>query len=146
MDKKIDPCVDFYQYSCGGWMAHNPVPPDQASWSVYGKVADENARYLWGILEEDAKPAAGRTAVQQKIGDYFHACMDTVAIEARGAAPLRPLLKEIDALKSKKELAAFLASEHPRTYGSGWLFGFGSTHPVRVAHEDADRQQQHARD
>src|SRR5437870_2213711 len=127
MDKKIDPCVDFYQYSCGGWMAHNPIPPDQASWSVYGKVADENARYLWGILEEDAKPAASRTAVQQKIGDYFHACIDTAAIEARGAAPLRPLLKEIDALKSKKELAAFLASEHPRTYGSGWLFGFGSS-------------------
>jgi endothelin-converting enzyme/putative endopeptidase len=127
MDKSIDPCVDFYQYSCGGWMAHNPIPPDQASWSVYGKVADENARYLWGILEEDAKPAASRTAVQQKIGDYFHACTDTAAIEGRGAAPLQPLLKEIDALTSKKELAAFLASEHPRTYGSGWLFGFGSS-------------------
>ena len=127
MDKSIEPCVDFYQYSCGGWMAHNPIPPDQASWSVYGKVADENARYLWGILEEDAKPAASRTTVQQKIGDYFHACMDTAAIEARGAAPLRPLLKEIDALTSKKELAAFLAGEHPRTYGAGWLFGFGST-------------------
>src|ERR1051326_4299988 len=127
MDKSVDPCVDFYQYSCGGWMAHNPVPPDQASWSVYGKLADENARYLWGILEEDAKPSASRTAVQQKIGDYFHACMDTAAIEKAGAAPLRPLLHDIDALTSKSQLAAFLAREHPRTYGSGWLFGFGST-------------------
>src|ERR1043166_6520263 len=53
--------------------------------------------------------------------------MDTEAIEARGAAPLKPLLREIDALKSKKELAAFLAAEPPRTYGSGWLFGFDST-------------------
>src|SRR4051794_18733060 len=127
MDKSVDPCVDFYQYSCGGWMKNNPIPPDQASWSVYGKVGDENARFLWGILEEDAKPAPGRTAVQQKIGDYFHACMDTNAIEERGTAPLKPLLHEIDALTSKKELAAFLAAEHPRTYGSGWLFGFGST-------------------
>src|SRR4051794_4385336 len=127
MDKSVEPCVDFYQYSCGGWMTHNPVPPDQASWSVYGKLADENARYLWGILEEDAKPGGSRNAVQQRIGDYFHACMDTAAIETAGAAPLQPLMKQIDALASKKELAAFLAREHPRTYGSGWLFGFGST-------------------
>ena len=127
MDKNVDPCADFYQYACGGWMKNNPIPADQASWSVYGKVGDENARFLWGILEEDAKPSPARTPVQQKIGDYFHACMDAEAIEARGAAPLKPLLHEIDALKSKKELAAFLAAEHPRTYGSGWLFGFGST-------------------
>src|SRR5260221_6362313 len=42
MDKTADPCNDFYQYTCGGWMAHNPIPADQASWSVYGKVSDEN--------------------------------------------------------------------------------------------------------
>ena len=127
MDKSVEPCVDFYQYACGGWMKNNPIPPDQASWSVYGKVADENARFLWGVLEEDAKPGVDRTPVQQKIGDYFHACMDTAAIESLGAAPLEPLLGEIDALKSKGQLARFLGREHQRTYGSGWLFGFGAT-------------------
>ena len=38
MDKSIDPCVDLYPYSCGGWQKKNPIPPDQTSWSVYAKL------------------------------------------------------------------------------------------------------------
>jgi putative endopeptidase len=127
MDRTANPCNDFYQYVCGGWMKNNPIPGDQASWSVYGKLGEENGQFLWSILEEAAKPSANRTPVQQRIGDYFASCMNESAIEGLGAKPLRPLLAEIDSLKSKKELARFLAAEHPRAYGSGWLFGFGST-------------------
>jgi putative endopeptidase len=90
MDRSADPCVDFYQYSCGGWMKRNPIPPDQASWSVYGKVADENQQFLWGLLEQAAEPRADRTAPERKIGDYFAACMDETALEKAGAAPLAP--------------------------------------------------------
>ena len=56
MDRSVDPCVDFYTYSCGGWNKQNPIPPDQASWSVYGKLTDENQRFIWGILEDAARP------------------------------------------------------------------------------------------
>ena len=126
MDPSIEPCSDFYQYTCGGWMRNNPIPPDQQSWSVYGKLTQENAQYLWGILEEASKPAADRTAVQQKIGDYFHSCMDQPAIEQLGMQPLRPLLDSIAHLSSRGQIAALLAKEHPQSYGSGWLFGFGS--------------------
>src|SRR5690348_5859998 len=50
MDRSADPCVDFYRYACGGWQAANPIPPDQASWDVYRKMAEGNERFLWGIL------------------------------------------------------------------------------------------------
>jgi endothelin-converting enzyme/putative endopeptidase len=126
MDKTSDPCMDFYQFSCGGWMVNNPIPPDQARWSVYGKTTNENAQFLWGILEEASNPEANRTAVQTQIGDYFAACMNEPAIEKLGAKPLKPALDEIAALESSKELAAYLAKQHPKTTTSGYIFGFGS--------------------
>ena len=126
MDKSADPCVDFYQYTCGGWMKNNPIPPDQAAWSVYGKLTVDNQRFLWGILDELAKKTAGRTPTQQKIGDYFGACMDEAAVEKLGATPLKPALDAIAALKSKKDLAELLGREHLANATEALFFGFGS--------------------
>jgi endothelin-converting enzyme/putative endopeptidase len=126
MDKSADPCVDFYQYTCGGWMKNNPIPADQPGWSVYGKLAQDNQRFLWGILEELANKTDGRTATQQKIGDYFAACMDEPAVEKLGAIPLKPLLDEIAAVKTKGDLAALLAREHLSEETEGLFFGFRS--------------------
>jgi len=126
MDKSADPCVDFYQYTCGGWMKNNSIPADQAAWSVYGKLTVDNQRFLWGILDDLAKKTTGRNATQQKIGDYFGACMDESAVEKLGATPLKPALDAIAALKSKKELAALLGREHLANATQELFFGFGS--------------------
>ena len=107
MDRSADPCVDFYKYTCGGWMKNNPIPPDQARWDVYAKLDYENSQFLWGILEEDAK-LKDRTPVQQKIGDYYSACMNTAAIDKLGLTPLQPELDRIAAIRDSKGVAEFL--------------------------------------
>src|SRR5215813_8178905 len=81
MDRTVDPCVDFFQYACGGWVKSNPIPPEKSSWAVYFKVADENLAQLRTILDAAAQPSSTRNAYSQKIGDYYASCMDEHAID-----------------------------------------------------------------
>jgi endothelin-converting enzyme/putative endopeptidase len=124
LDRSADPCTDFYKFSCGGWEKNNPIPADQASWSVYAKLANDNQQFLWGILEDDAK-AMNRTPVQQKVGDYFSACMNTSAIDALGDKPVLPELAKVDALKTRSEILSALAQLH-HEYAGSFFFGAGT--------------------
>jgi len=121
MDPSADACVDFYQYSCGGWIKANPIPADQASWSVYGKLQTDNQRFLWGILASLADPSRQRSASERLIGDYFAACMDETAVQKRGAAPLRGWLALVERMHSKRDLPAVLSALQLAS-GSGEMF------------------------
>ena len=110
MDVSVDPCTDFFTYSCGTWIKKNPIPPDQTSWSVYSKLGDDNKAILREILESAATPAANRDAVKQKTGDYYAACMDEKAIDAAALKPLQPVLDQIQQLHSKREIAGVAAA------------------------------------
>ena len=105
MDRNADPCVDFFAYSCGGWMKNNPIPPDQSSWDTYSKMQDQNTERLKGILEQASAADPKRNAATQKIGDYYAACTDEQAIEAKGSEPIKPALDRIAKIGSKQELA-----------------------------------------
>jgi len=126
MDKSIDPCSDFYHYSCGGWQKKNPIPPDQTSWSVYGKLYQDNLKFLRSILEEAAAATGQRDSVTQKIGDFYAACMDEATVEKRGLSAVQPELDAIAQLKSRGEMPPLLARLQ-LIYGRPILFSAGST-------------------
>ncbi len=125
MDRTVNPCVNFFEYACGSWNKNNPIPPDRPSWSVYAKLSNENQRLLWGVLQQLEDRSRPRSGNEQKIGDFFHACMDEAAVEKAGFLPLRPELEAITALKMKREIARLLAREHSQE-NSRALFDFGS--------------------
>ena len=58
MDPQVEPCVDFYRYACGGWMASHPVPPDQRAWNRFAALTDANRGKLRDILAADAADTA----------------------------------------------------------------------------------------
>src|SRR5271170_3142596 len=106
LDTSVDPCNDFYKFACGKFAANHPIPADQPGVDQFYALYNVNSQSLNGILTKAAAGGAGRSPDEQKIGDYYKACMDTDAIEAKGLAPVEPLLNEIDAVKSKEQLAA----------------------------------------
>jgi putative endopeptidase len=124
VDKSVDPCDNFYQYSCKGWFARNPLPADQTSYGRFTELAELNRLHLKQILEESSAASATRTANEQKIGDEYASCMDVATIDAKGIAPLQPELDRIAALKSKAELPALVA--HLQTIGVNAFFGMSA--------------------
>jgi endothelin-converting enzyme/putative endopeptidase len=125
MDRSVDPCADLYTYSCGGWMKSNPIPPDRSNFSVYAKLDEDNIAYLHGVLEEAAS-AKKRDKVSMEIGDFYAACMDESGADRRGAAPIRPELKEIDRIKSLKDLSRVAARLSLETGDPQLLFSASS--------------------
>jgi endothelin-converting enzyme/putative endopeptidase len=127
MDRSVDPCQDFFKYSCGNWIKLNPIPPDQSRWEVYSKLHDDNQRFLWGLLEQAGGGSTPdrRTPNEQKIGDYFAACMDEAAVEKAGIEPLRKDLDAIAALQRVSDIPALLGRLHLAGGGEAF-FGFGS--------------------
>ena len=121
MDRSADPCTDFYQYACGGWMKDNPIPPDRSTWGRFDELQEKNNETLHRILE---RAASGGDAETKKIGDYYASCMDEAAINSKSIAPLQPLLKKIATLRSASELAPLVAELHP--IGVNVFFGFGA--------------------
>jgi endothelin-converting enzyme/putative endopeptidase len=123
LDRTANPCADFYQYACGGWLAHNPIPADRPYWAVFQQMRELNDQRVQNILENvDVRP--GRSPEEQKIADYFLSCIDEKTIESKGLEPLRPEFDRIAAITNRDELAKEVA--HLHELGSDALFTMGA--------------------
>ncbi len=125
IDKTADPCVDFYQYACGNWLKKTEIPADQSEWISFTELYERNLITLRNILEKAAAGGPGRSAIEQKIGDYYGACVDEKAVDAKGLDPLKPELDRIAATKDKSALIDAIARVH--LIGPNPLFNFYSS-------------------
>ncbi len=123
IDRTADPCVDFYQYACGGWMARNPIPPDRSYSAVFQQMRDLSQARVTAILQSAAGGGTERSKEAQKIGDYYASCVDEKIIEADGLDPLRPELERIKLLKNTDDLAREVA--RLQILGTDPLFSIG---------------------
>ncbi len=85
-------------------MANNPIPPDQSRWGTFNELTDRNRAVLRGILDKASVDNPKRSAVEQKIGDFYASCMDEASIDKLGIQPLEPELKRIDAIQTKAQI------------------------------------------
>ncbi len=131
LDRKIDPCNDFYQFACGGWIANNPLPPDRRSYGRFAEVEERNFNVLRRLLES---PPSTASSDARKASDFYAACMDEPAIERRGLTPVAADLMMLESSRNPDDLPVVLA--HLHEVGVQAFFRFGA----RTDRTDATRE------
>src|SRR5581483_10458286 len=104
LNRNVYPCSNFYQYACSGWMTANPIPGDASRWGRFDVLQDRNRMLLRDVLEAAATDRPSRGALEQKIGDFYAACMDEKNIETRGLEAIQRDLNRIAVIQDRKDL------------------------------------------
>jgi putative endopeptidase len=126
LDTSVKACVDFDQYANGGWKKENPIPPAYPSWGSFNILAEHNRDVLHEILNETARnTSAPSGSNEQKVGDFYAACMDTDKIDSEGIRPLQPEFNRIAEIHDQAGLQAEFA--HLQSIGVNAPFLVDST-------------------
>ena len=112
MDTTARPGNDFARYATGHWGDYNPQPLEYPLWSTVYKVMDDNVKTLATLIQEIAARDNEKGSVAQKIGDLYNMMMDSTRLNADGAAPLKALIDQVDAIQTREEFLKYLATEH----------------------------------
>ena len=129
IDPSAKPGDDFFQYAVGKWLREHPIPANERAWGIGRVVQEETYQRLVGISRTAAANAhATRGSNEQKIGDFWHASMDTITIAKQGIAPLRPEFARIDSVRDRASLL--------RTIGRLQYLGVGALYGMYIFQDE----------
>ena len=110
-DKTVRPQDDLFRAANGHWLSTTEIPADKSSYGAFHLLADLSDKRARAIIEDLSKKKAQGGSVEQKIGDYYAAYMNTAAIDKAGLAPIKALLDSIAAIQTRTQLATWLGAQ-----------------------------------
>ncbi|WP_273369838.1 M13 family metallopeptidase [Alistipes megaguti] len=111
-DLSIAPNADFYQYATGGWQKNNPLKPEFSRYGSFDVLRENNEKRINELFQAMAKTEAVKGSVEQKISDLYKMGLDSVRLNAEGAAPLEADLQMVEGLTDRAQLPDLLARIH----------------------------------
>ena len=111
-DLSVAPNADFYQYATGGWQKNNPLKPEFSRYGSFDVLRENNEKRINALFQEMTKLEAAPGSVEQKISDLYKMGLDSVRLNAEGAAPLAADLQLVEGLVDRSQLPEVLAKIH----------------------------------
>jgi putative endopeptidase len=124
IDAKVRPQDDFFHYASGAWMKRHPIPKTESRWGSFTMLRNVTDEQLQALLKKvSATKRAKAGSAEQMIRDLYRSGVDMAARRKLGIRPLEPLLKKVEAMKSKGDIGMAIA--HLERMGSGGIWGAG---------------------
>jgi putative endopeptidase len=123
IDSSIKPGDNFFRYVNGRWYDTAKIADDQTGVGSYSFMNIPQKHLMQNILDSVSKAQNAPGSIDQKVGDFYAAGMDTATINQRGYEPIQPILARIDAIGDVPSLVQFAATEMKT--GNRSIIGFG---------------------
>eukprot|EP01097_Dermamoeba_algensis_P005531 TRINITY_DN3518_c0_g1_i1.p1 TRINITY_DN3518_c0_g1~~TRINITY_DN3518_c0_g1_i1.p1 ORF type:complete len:656 (+),score=142.03 TRINITY_DN3518_c0_g1_i1:43-2010(+) len=104
MNTTVDPCNDFYTYSCGGWLSNFTLPSDKSHYvRGFGIIEENNDKILASIVNDPSYPS---------VHSFYLSCMNISRINIQGSQPVQNFLELLDYSKTWSDVAQAIALLH----------------------------------
>ena len=126
LDKSVKPQDDFYMFATGGWQKLNPLPAAYSRFGSFDQLQEDNNKRINAILGELQKKQFAEGTTERKLADFYKLAMDSVRRNEEGIKPVKPLLDEMEAARTKEALQAIQLKYAVFGYGVPFGSGFGA--------------------